>query len=170
MQTSGREQIPVRLDGLQLGERRSFQRAVWAVQRAVWAFFAVVLAVALAGGTGRGGPLAQTTVTTAMAESSVPRVGRRGAVAQIDVSFLQDAPDHRLFLPPDLLDRFEVQTVTPRPVAEMAVDGGVVMFFAASGPAPHDVSLHLRANGAGAGELTLVADGVAARFASVTLP
>lgn len=170
MQGNGREQISVRLDGLQLDESRPFQRVVWALQRAAWFLFALTIAAALAGATGRGGPLAESSVTRAAAVATVPRIARRGAPARLVVAFRQDAPDHRLFLPPALLRQFAVQTARPRPVAELAVDGGVLLLFAAAGPPPHVVELDLRAVMAGYGRLVPIADGDALPFDSVTLP
>jgi hypothetical protein len=170
MLAEGCEPIPVRLDGLQLDESRRLQRVIWAGQRILWFFCACLVVAALTGATGRGGYLSEREVSAAAASAILPRIARRGAVARIEVTFLRGAPDHRLLLPHDLLARFEVEAVTPRPVAEMATAEGTLLFIAASGPAPHRVTLHLRAVRAAWGTVQVTADGAVLRSGLTILP
>lgn len=164
------DDIPVRLDGLQLDESRSWQNAIWTAQRVIWMGCACVILAALAGTTGRGGVLSEATVSAAGATATLPRITRRGAAAQASVTFLRDAHDHRLFLPDAFIARFQVDSITPRPVAELAMQGGTLMIFAADGRGPHRATLHLRATVSAIGRVALLADDAALSSSLVILP
>lgn len=170
MRSANDNDIPIRIDGLQLGESRPLQRTIWMTQRFLWLFFACLIVAALSGATGRGGFLAEKTVTAEMASAVLPRIARRGSGVEVRVTFLQDAHDHRLLLPSDLLERFEVETVTPRPVAEMAEERGTLLVFAADGQGPHHVTLHLRSTIPALGRMTVTADGAVLSTGLVILP
>lgn len=170
MKNSGSDEIPVRPDGLQLDESRPFQRGVWFTQRIVWLICAGIVAIALAGGTGRGGPYATQSAAASAGEASLPRIARRGAVDVVTANFTADAPDHRLGLSADFLARFEVETITPHPVAEVATEDGTLLLFSAMGLPPHQVRLSVRARLAGMGHPVLTLDGQALRFTTLTLP
>lgn len=170
MQAEHPDDIPVRLDGLQLAESRPLQRKIWMTQRILWLLCACVILAALAGATGRGGIMSERDVVSATAKATLPRVTRRGSVAELRVTYLNDSHDHRLLLTESLLDWFEVETVTPRPVAEMATQDGTVMIFAADGRAPHRVTLHLRSTTAAIGQVALTADGARLAAGLLILP
>lgn len=162
--------IPIRPDGLQLDESRSFQRASWVVQRATWGLCLLVVVLALSGITGRGGPLALQEHATAQGAVSLPRVTRRGSTDEVAVTFTGAAAEHRLFLPHALLSEVELRTTAPRALSERAVAGGVAFTFAAEGPPPHRAALHLRARHVGLVRSGLTIDGAAVDFTLLTLP
>lgn len=163
-------EIPIRPDGLQLDESRSTQRVIWIAQRFLWISFVVVVALALAGATGRGGPLARQEVAVESATLAAPRVTRRGAIDTLEIAFATDRPDHHALLPADLLSRFEVEAITPRPVAEVAASEGTALLFAATGSPPHHVRLDIRARRTGTGQHRLILDGQALRLSILALP
>lgn len=163
-------EIPIRPDGLQLDESRPFQRAVWMTQRFLWLCFAAVVVLALAGATGRGGPWAMQSAAASAGAAELPRIARRGSVDSVLVTFTANAADHRLALSSEFLSRFEIETITPHPVAEVATTDGTLLLFAAMGLPPHKVRLGVRARRAGLGHPVLTLDGQALRFTTLTLP
>ncbi|OYU20003.1 MAG: hypothetical protein CFE34_01985, partial [Rhodobacteraceae bacterium PARR1] len=112
--TARNDEIPVRLDGLQLDERPRLQSVIWIVQRMVWVLCLMAVILALAGGTGQGGRLAVQTVQGATGTFDAPRVTRRFASDLIALRFASETPAHTLTLPADFLTWFEVETITPR--------------------------------------------------------
>lgn len=162
--------IRVRPDGLQLDEQRGLQAWTWVAQRVIWALCLGLVVLALAGGTGRGGPLATRQVQVADALVDLPRITRRGATEIILIRFRADGQAAVLGLPADLAQRFEIQTITPRPVQESLTRDGIRLVFATDGPPPHVVALHLRAREAGLLRGRLQLGDAPLRFAILTLP
>lgn len=170
MQDEAEVKPPVRSDGLQLEENRTFQRWFWMAERIGWAGFAVVIALALSGVTGRGGWLAVAEHRSGAALVEVPRVARRGESTVLRVHFGRTGGRHLLAVGADLLAHFDMLEVTPRPVRSVAAGGGLALQFESAGPPPHGVRLHLRARRAGIAEARIVADGAGVTVRSLILP
>lgn len=162
--------VPVRADGLQLDENRSFQRGFWMVERIGWAGFALVILLSLAGLTGRGGWFAVAEHRAGVALVEMPRVVRRGETAVLRVQFGRDGGRHLLGLGEELLAHFDLEAVAPRPLRSVAAGDGLALQFEAVGPAPHSVRLFLRARTAGLARVQVAADGAGVAVRSLILP
>lgn len=149
MAEQNRSDLPIRRDGLQLDEQR--RRGAWTrvAQRVIRALCLGLVVLALAGGTGRGGPLATRQVRLASAQMDLPRVTRRGATDMMLIRFRGPGQAPILGLPAQPGQRFEIETITPRPLRKTLTHDGVSLMFAADDPAPHVVALYLRARAAG---------------------
>ena len=168
--TARNDEIPVRLDGLQLDERPRLQSVIWIVQRGLWILWLITVLAALAGATGQGGPLADQTLRAPMAMLDSPRITRRLASDRITLRFAAPRTAHSLILPPDFLAGFEIDSITPRPAREIASPQGVLLHFNALGPPPHHIDLSLRARQIGILETTLTLDGTALPLRVTVLP
>lgn len=162
--------VPIRDDGLQLEEHRVFQDGFWVAERVGWGCFALVILLALAGLTGRGGYFADFETRAGVALVEMPRVARRGETAVLHVAFGRNGGRHLLALDGAFLSLFEVEGVSPHPLRSVAAGEGVALQFEAVGPAPHHARLHIRALRAGWAEVRVVADGSAVPARLLILP
>lgn len=164
------QEVPLRADGLQLEERRGFQETFWKAQRLLWLVYVGILVAALAGLTGRGGPFSLQTGSTSAGTVELPRFARRGSTDVVLVDFTTPALQHRLALDHGFLDHFELETVTPRPMAEASDANGTLLTFDASGQPPHRVTLHVRMRSVGLAAPALELDGAPMSFRTLFLP
>lgn len=165
-----RVKVPVRADGLQLDENRGFQRGFWMAERIGWAGFVMVILLAMAGLTGRGGWFATAAHRAGAAIIEAPRVVRRGETAELRVEFGRDGGRHLLGFDAALPERFDVESVAPHPFRSVAAGNGLALQFEAVGNAPHVVRLLLRARHAGLADLRIAADGAGATVRILILP
>ncbi len=134
---------PLRADGLQIEERRDYQRRLWTLERFGWAAFGLVVAVALLGLTGGGGVFDHRAVRVPGAEADVPLIARWQASDDMTVRFDGGAP-LVIALDRGFLDHFDLTGVQPRPVSSVAEAGGLTLRFEAGGAPPFPVRLTLR--------------------------
>lgn len=118
-----------------VGEDLDFQRRWWKFERAVWIFFALLIACDLAGVFGRG-PLADTQMANAAAEVKYERVMRYGTPSIVDVSFnpnaLQSDGKYHLFVSESLVHELGSERVIPSPELTAIGSGGLTYTFAAT--------------------------------------
>ena len=121
----------------------AFQRRFWRVERVAWAGFALVLALALAGLTGGGGPLAHATAKTAYGSIAYPRVAR-WLTDDVIVVRLDAAPRERVTVELDrrFAEAFEIVSMQPEPATSAATPHGMRYAFAVDGAG--EVVLHVR--------------------------
>lgn len=162
--------VPIREDGLQLKEHRAFQRGFWLAERLGWAGFALVIALALSGLTGRGGGFAQAEHRAGAALVELPRVARRGETAVLHVDFGRESGRHLLSVGGDMLSHFDLEEVAPWPLRSVATTDGMALQFEAVGAPPHGVRLYLRARKAGLADVRIVADGAGVTARTLILP
>lgn len=143
---------------------------IWVLQRFVWVLSFGLVVTALAGYTGRGGAWAERVGYSALGMVIYPAVTRRLASEEMMVRFTGSGDEHVLGLSEDFVKRFELQTVTPRPLREEGSGADVRLSFAAKGPPPHIVNLTLRPRASGAMETALTVDGGALPVALMILP
>jgi len=170
------EQIDIREDGLQLDEDRRFQEVFWTIERAAWIVFALIIALALAGFTGAGGPLAKGETQLAGAEISYPRILRWDTAETMTIRFPAGHPAE-LRLSPALLSAFELQNIVPAPSeSRLAPDGLHLSFDTEPGDtaetATHTapVTLALRPESAGAVRYELAIGGQAQTLTAFVMP
>lgn len=136
------EQPPVRPDGLQLNEHRSFQEKHWTAERVAWLAFIVIAVAAILGATGSGGVLSRGLATLDGGEVDYPRIARWATADEMTVRLAEGSGERTLLLSNDFARSFQMETVQPRPLRVDAVpDGQVLRFAAADGPA--QIVIHL---------------------------
>lgn len=178
-------QVPVRDDGLQIDEDRAFQRRHWRRERLAWVGFAAIVAAALAGLSGAGGPLSGQQVDLGAATAQVPRVGRlqrpdtlvirlpaaapaaAGAGAAAAAAGPAGSARHEVRLDPAFLDLYTVDTILPAPLAQRAGADGLWLAVAGQGG---KLRLSIRPRRAGLARFALAVDGTQARAAVLVLP
>jgi hypothetical protein len=101
-----------------------FQERFWIIQRGGWLALALFLAAAVAGLTGRNGPLSRAQAETAQATIDYPRVSRWQMADELRVQFETGAGQGDVLLPPTFLDMFEIERVAPQPRSVMATPRG----------------------------------------------
>lgn len=107
-----------------------FQRRFWKLERIAWMGYALVLAVALAGLTGAGGPLSHATVQTPDASVEYPRVARWQTTDTMIVRFTPASGDTgELMVAQRFLDTFEIKSIQPEPASVRATADGVRYVF-----------------------------------------
>lgn len=139
------DQPPVRPDGLQIEEHRTFQEFFWKVERAAWIAFGLMLLAAVLGVTGSRGWLQRQTVTFAGGAVDVPRFSRWEASETLNASFAGGENERRLTLSPEFFKSFQVEDMDPPPVSAEAGDEGLVYRFRSASRQPLVLTLHLRA-------------------------
>lgn len=161
---------PLREDGLQLKENRAFQERFWRLQRLGWAGFALLIALAVLGLTGSGGPFHRQEIALGPAMAEVPRVARWAAADEIVLRFAPaGAGARQVALGGGFLDGFALERVEPTPETARLVPGGQVLTFASDG-GPNEVRLRLRPLGPGPAGFTLGAGGPAQPVRLFVLP
>lgn len=127
----------------ELEEDRAFQRKFWMVERVAWSGYGLVLALALLGLTGGGGPLAEGRFESAHGAIDYPRVARWQAVDRMRVELAPAAgPQAEIELDQSFVRTFEITDIEPEPSSAVATPAGVRYRFDVDGGGA--VTLHLR--------------------------
>ncbi len=161
---------PVRDDGLQIQERRSFQSVFWTIERCAWFAFAVILLLAIAGLTGSGGYFAMATASYSSGKVEYPRVARVGTSDKISVTFNSEAETHRLTLDPAFYESFQVEGIQPQPERSAGTSEGIAMEFAAQPDASLEVVIYIRALRPGLAGFTAALDGAGEDLTTMVMP
>ncbi|MDX0982726.1 hypothetical protein GOL22_11220 [Sinorhizobium medicae] len=138
-------QPPVRDDGLQIEEHRTFQESFWRAERVSWVIFGLTLIAALLGVTGSGGMLERQIITVADGSVDVPRFSRWGASDVLQATLAGGGSERRLTLSPEFFRTFQVEDIDPPPIAAEGGADGLVYRFRAASAQPLVLTLHLRA-------------------------
>ncbi|WP_207101697.1 hypothetical protein [Paracoccus shandongensis] len=171
MRQGTRLTIPkIRPDGLQLDEPRARQRRYWRVQRVAWWCFGGMMLLAVLGLTGSGGVFSRQTVHFADARAEVPRVSRWEGSDEVAITFDNPAPSHEVRISQPFFERFQVERIQPEPDRASLAEGAQVMTFPATGPAPHQVKLDLRAMHFGWTRFEMTVNGETRPITLIVLP
>lgn len=104
---------------VELDEELRFQRRDWIGQRVGWIVMAAIIATALTGVLGRGGPLSHATTGAAgVLEVEYPRFARHGGSDQLRVRAgerVLGRTELHLAVSSEYLRGFEVRRITPEP-------------------------------------------------------
>lgn len=163
-----------RQSGLQVREDRAWQENLWTAQRVAWAVMALVVAAALLGATGKGGPLANSTIETGGAVIDYPRITRWQSADQLTIRL----PAHAsgtvdVELSKAFVDTFTIESLEPEPSEVSATTAGHRFSFLVDGGAGEkSVVFNLKA---GKAALALpiearVGSGEPAQFTMTVLP
>jgi hypothetical protein len=138
----------LRPDGLQLDEPLAFQRGTWRLQRLAWILFLLLIAAALLGLTGGGGPLSRQHVELDGATIDLPLISRWQMSDDLIIEFSGDAPRAVTF--GNALARgFTVESIYPQPARQSVSDRGTMLKFDGADSGTHSVRIALRPSGPG---------------------
>lgn len=160
---------PIRDDGLQLDEKRGFQERFWTTERWAWVFFAVLIALALAGLTGGGGYLSAASASLGSAQADYPRITRWETSDEIVITLDAHLPEHRVELSHPFSSYFRIEDVQPMPEHSVAAQDAEVMLFRGEGN-PAKITLHLRALHPGLARFDLSVNGSSTEAMTLILP
>ena len=138
---------PVAPRDLQIDEDRVFQERMWTAERIAWVGFVLILAVALLGLTGQGGPLQRVTLRSDAAQIDYPRVTRWETSDEI-VLTLSGAPgaaEAVIETDQTFAQVFEIEDIQPAPAESLALPHGQRLVFALGEGGSGQVTLHVRA-------------------------
>ncbi|WP_173933551.1 hypothetical protein [Chelativorans sp. Marseille-P2723] len=161
---------PLRKDGLQLQEHRSFQNVFWTVERIAWITFALMLVLAILGLTGSGGYFAKANATLPAGSAEYPRVSRWETSDEFRVMFEAGGETRRLTIGNPFFKYFQIEGVQPQPERSRSVQHGVMMEFAADEGAPVDVTFYVRSLRPGIANYRVGLDGADTLLRTVILP
>ena len=155
------ERPPIRADGLQIEEDRTFQERVWSSERAALGAFAVIVLAALSGLAGSGGPLAERRLATEAGTIEYPRVMRWETADRVVLRLAATRPTHEVVLFAPFADRFEIDAVQPVPLTARAGQERLSLDFASDGAAGTEVVLSIRPSAPGLVRYRIGLDGAA---------
>lgn len=165
------EAPPVRSDGLQLEEHRSFQEKMWTIERWGWAGFGVIIVAALLGVTGGGGYLAHARAQIEGGEIDYPRFARWDTGEGFKVIFAAGEEERALTLSPAFADAFQIEDIRPAPERSQARPDGDRMIFRLIAGAPATVHIHVRAVKPGLARFkAAIDDGARQDITAIVLP
>ena len=149
----------IRPDGLQISDDPDYQRIFWRVERWAWVVFLVIIALAIAGLTGAGGPLSERTVQVAGAEVTYTTITRWQTGAHLAVKL---PPASRssvaLELTAPYASRFSLDSVAPQPEAVQLRTGSHLYSFKSEGEGG-EIVFNLTAKHPGLARYDIVIDG-----------
>ena len=167
MERAPPQTVPLRPDGLQLDERRDYQRRHWRAERVAWGVFGAVVLAALLGLTGAGGPLATTRLSIGPAEVMMPRVGRLQRADLLTIRLPDGGTLHEVRLGGGFADHYTLGTIHPEPREEATAADSTVLTVASAGG---ELRLLLRPHRPGLAGFALTVDGHERRLSALVLP
>ena len=150
-----------RVGSLEIAQDLDFQRREWIVQRIAWGIVVIILIAGLAGLLGAG-PLSHAQASSGPLALDYERFVRKRAPTQFDLTVAPEAASDgevALWLDQALLEKLDVERITPEPTAMEATPDRVVYRFVLADPEqPAAVTFHLEPAEPGAvrGNLGLV--------------
>ena len=111
--------------GLQVNEDRPWQEKFWTVQRVAWVLMALFIVAALAGLTGRGGPLASATARSGAGTIDYPRITRWQSDEQVEFRLAPSSSGEvELIVSPQFGEAFATDSIVPEPSQSRATGAG----------------------------------------------
>ena len=121
---------PASSSDLEVKEDRSWQEWEWTIQRVGWVLMALLIVAALAGLTGKGGPLASASAESSTGEILYPRITRWQSDEQLMVRLPPSATGEvDIELSQAVTDLFSISAITPSPKEAVATAGGYRLTF-----------------------------------------
>lgn len=152
------EQPPIRPDGLQLNENRSYQEKHWTAERCAWILFLVIALAAILGATGAGGPFSRGSTTLEGGEVDYPRIARWASSDEMTVRLGNGTGERTLQLSNSFARSFQIESIQPQPVGVDAVPGAQALRFGSTG-GPAQIVIHLRPQSPGMARFSASIDG-----------
>jgi hypothetical protein len=137
---------PARKSALPEGveDHGAFQRRFWAVQRASWVVFAVILVACLLGLLGRGGMYSTRIVQTSRGTIEMPAISRWNAPDEMRVSLPAGNSDQTVFVDPRFLQAFSIDGIDPPQKATVRKNGRIGYVFGTDPSAPAKIVFRLQ--------------------------
>ncbi len=135
MPRRGNEDVAVQPDDegrhnhLELHEYPRFQRWFWKFQRLAWTALFIGIVAALAGLTGDGGILSMARSQAAGSSVSYSAIMRRSRPDTIQIT----SAVAKIWLDQRFIATFDIDVISPMPVVQTSLDGGLVLSFAQAG-------------------------------------
>jgi len=164
------EAPPVRPDGLQLDERRSFQRKFWRVERIGWLLFTGLILCALAGLAGGGGYFSRQSVAAGGSLLDLPRIAHAQGDDRISILAEGDGASLSIVFDEAFSRHFLIEGMQPAAERSAMVSGGFELVFARSGEGPSRVLIDIRPLRPGYAAVGISVDGERARAGILVLP
>lgn len=116
--------------GLEVSEDRAWQEKFWAAQRVGWAVMTLIVAAALLGLTGKGGPLASATAQSPGVAIDNPRITRWQSDEKISLRLPASASGEAdVLLSPAFAEHFTIKSIVPEPASSQATPSGHLFSF-----------------------------------------
>jgi hypothetical protein len=161
---------PIRSDGLQLEEPRTFQRFFWRLERIAWCVFAFIVLLALLGLTGAGGPFSRATARFSAGSLEYPRIGRWLTPDELRIHPDASGEPILVVLDSDFVESYELQSAVPGPARQWLQPGGVAMEFPAETGARTPIILGIRPRAPGFPTFAVELNGERIGLAAAILP
>ncbi len=161
---------PIRKDGLQLDERRDFQRKFWTLERMAWLVFAVLVASALAGLCGGSGYFSRQSLAAGGALVDLPRISRWQGNEYIALQLPGGEGPHTIVLGGEFGEYFLIERTQPAPARSRATSSGLEMEFAGSGEGPSRVMIEVGPSRPGFASVVVAVAGHRAAAGVLVLP
>lgn len=119
-----------------LGDDPAFQKVQWRVERISWCVMVIIIAGALAGLLGGGGPLSRNTKANSDSTNQVvyERFARHATPMTLDVNVASSAERQvRLRISDEYLAAMNVQSITPPPTSTSLGDKQQILVFDRAG-------------------------------------
>lgn len=132
---------------IELGTDRRFEERFWTVQRISWVAFALIVAAALAGFSGRGGPFAHQVAEGAAADLEYPQFTRWLSSDDMQLTLAPTgAEEATVDISSGFFDIFQVENIQPAPKDSYMAAGGQRLVFALQPPSgSREIKFNLRA-------------------------
>lgn len=160
---------PLRDDGLQLTEDRSFDNWFWTLQRISWVGFALLLLAALAGFSGSGGHFSKQTLEIGDATVVLPRVSRWQASDSLHFT-VRGGSTVEVVLGPTFRDHFVIEQIQPQPDHSEATASGLRLRFSLAGDGSSSIDFDVKALRPGWSSFEVSVDAATATARTAVLP
>ena len=164
------EAPPVRPDGLQLDEKRSFQRKFWRVERLGWLLFAGLVLCALTGLAGGGGHFSRQSVAAGDALLDLPRIAHAQGDDRISILAGAGGAPLSIVLDDAFSRYFLIEGMQPEPERSGMVPSGFELVFSRSGDGPSRILIDIRPLRPGWTSVAISVDGEQAGARILVLP
>lgn len=124
-----------RVGTLDVHEDWAFQKKEWLFERAGWVFLLLIVSLAVLGFSGSG-PLAHQTIQSSdgAVELTYARFLRWQTSEFLEIQFTQADQEREIAIPHVLLERWNIQNITPEPEEGVPGDSATVYRFHETGP------------------------------------
>ncbi|KAA0687351.1 hypothetical protein DTW90_33320 [Neorhizobium sp. P12A] len=148
----------------------AFQRKFWAVQRAAWVGFSLILLACLLGLLGRGGMFSTKIVESSGGSIEMPAISRWNAPDEMRVRLKASDKDQTVFVDPRFLEAFSIDGIDPPQKATVRRDGRIGYVFGSDPAAPAKIVFRLQTQQPGLRSFLLGIEDDVAEHSTFILP
>lgn len=145
----------------EIAEDRSFQERFWVAERVAWIGFVLLIAAAVSGLLGSGGPFSRGEAVSGESQIDYPAQARWEAGEELNIR-LGGAPGERILaLSQTFADAFEIEDIQPPPTRVESGADGQSLVFLATDPEPIEVRVAMTPRNPGPARYTITPAGQA---------